>query len=159
MIIRLAPPNFKQQKRVAGSRKALDFWVTLDCVCVCYEVCRAYTPIYRGTQIQYRERKTLGKGILSCRAYTLIYRGTEIKYRERNHWEKGILHCRAYTPIYRGTQIQYRDGKTLGEGNPVLQSLHSNIQRDMDTIPREGTIGRRGILSCRAYTPIYRGIQ
>uniref|UniRef100_A0A1B8Y220 Uncharacterized protein n=1 Tax=Xenopus tropicalis TaxID=8364 RepID=A0A1B8Y220_XENTR len=60
-----------------------------------------------------------------------------------NHWEKGILPCRAYTLIYRGAQIQYREREPLGEGNPALQSLHSNIQRDTDTIQGEGTIGRR----------------
>ncbi|OCT59316.1 hypothetical protein XELAEV_18000737mg, partial [Xenopus laevis] len=48
-----------------------------------------------------------------------------------------------YTLIFKGTQIQYRETEPLGEGNPILQSLHSNIQRDTDKIQGEGTIGRR----------------
>ncbi|OCT90459.1 hypothetical protein XELAEV_18019074mg [Xenopus laevis] len=52
----------------------------------------------------------------------------------------------------------------LGERNPVLQSFHSNIQRDTDTIQGEGTqvqyrkngIQEKGIMPCRAYTLIYK---
>ncbi|OCT59340.1 hypothetical protein XELAEV_18000761mg [Xenopus laevis] len=132
--------------------------------------CNTNAPIIasdnKGPRYNIGIRNHWEKGILLCKAYTLIYRGTQIKYREReplgegnpimqslhsrhryntgreNHWEKGILLCKAYTLIYRGTQIKYRERETLGEGNPVVQSLHSNIQRDTDKIQREGTIGR-----------------
>ncbi|OCT87931.1 hypothetical protein XELAEV_18021634mg, partial [Xenopus laevis] len=89
------------------------------------------------------EREPLGEGN-PARAYTLICRGTQIQYRER----KPILPCRAYTLIYRGILIQYRERGPFEEGDPALQSLHSNIQMDTDTIQGEGTIGRRE--SCTA---------
>ncbi|OCT87930.1 hypothetical protein XELAEV_18021633mg [Xenopus laevis] len=79
-------------------------------------------------------------------------RGTQIQYREREPLGK-IVPCRAYTLIYRGTQIQYREREPLGKGNPILQSLHSNILRDIDTIQGEGTLCRR------AYTLITKGTQ
>ncbi|OCT90503.1 hypothetical protein XELAEV_18019118mg [Xenopus laevis] len=114
--------------------------------------CRAYTLIYSRTQIQYRDREPLGEGNSVLQSlHSNIQRDTDtiqgqgtIGRREFwNHWEKRILSCIAYTLIYRGTQIQYRDREPLGEGNPALQSLHSNIQRDTDTEQREGTIGGR----------------
>ncbi|OCT90405.1 hypothetical protein XELAEV_18019017mg [Xenopus laevis] len=87
--------------------------------------------IQRDTDTIQREREPLGEAILPCRGYTLIYRGTQIKYRERELLGDGE------------TQIQFRERDLLGDGNSVLKCLHSNKQRDPDTIQRKGTIGRK----------------
>ncbi|OCT59330.1 hypothetical protein XELAEV_18000751mg [Xenopus laevis] len=84
-------------------------------------------------------------GFLGCcgavkESRCMLMLGHIYKTERGNHWEKGILACRAYTLIYRGTQIQYRGKKPLGEGNPGLQSLHSNIQRSQIFIDYLGNV-------------------
>ncbi|OCT87935.1 hypothetical protein XELAEV_18021638mg [Xenopus laevis] len=113
-------------------------------------------PRVRGLQIQYRERKTLGDGKPALQSLHFnIQKVTDTIQGEGTFRRRES--CRAYTLIYRRSQIQYREMEPLGEGNPALQSLHSNIQKVTDTIQGEGTFRRRE--SCRAYTLIYRGSQ
>ncbi|OCT56757.1 hypothetical protein XELAEV_18004442mg, partial [Xenopus laevis] len=67
-----------------------------------------------------------------------------LDYTEGHRYNTGrgtIGSSRAYIIIYKGSQILYRE--PLGEGNPALQSLHSNIHTDIDTMQGEGTIGKR----------------
>ncbi|OCT59397.1 hypothetical protein XELAEV_18000820mg [Xenopus laevis] len=111
---------------------------------------RAYTLIYRRTQIPYREREPMGeeKSVQQSLHSKKTEADGHIPYTERKPLGEGgpvmqSLHSniqRAYTLIYRRTQIQYREKEPLGEDNHAFQSSHSIIQIDTDTIQYEGTI-------------------